>query len=171
MLTFSEVIDHLSIAVRDLQRSGRFYDAALAPLGLMRAFEDTRLVGYGPSVSGVGRWPVNSELVRFWLSQARNEEESAGGGHVAFVAPSGAAVDSFFAAACAAGGHDDGPPGIRASYHPGYYAAYVRDPDGHRIEAVCHYGAGTSARWRTVLQVRSSAELLSFVRAKLRARR
>jgi catechol 2,3-dioxygenase-like lactoylglutathione lyase family enzyme len=123
------VFDHLSIGVSDLDRSVAFYDAALAPLGLVRLFRSPRAAGYGPE-GFAGEAPF--ALV------AAAEVGPMRGLHVAFIATTRAAVDAFHAAALAHAGTDDGAPGIRSHYDPGYYAAFVRDPDGHRLEAVLH---------------------------------
>lgn len=127
----SPVFDHLSIGVEDLGRAAAFYDAALAPLGCVRLTENARHVSYGPE-GFTGEPP-------FAVLAGGADARSPGlGFHLAFRAPSREAVDRFHAAALAAGGVDEGPPGIRENYNPGYYAAFVRDPDGHRLEAVLH---------------------------------
>lgn len=127
----SAIFDHLSIGVADLERAAAFYDAALAPLGLVRLWTVTRAVGYGP--------PGFSGEAPFAIVVAGAEAAPPGGGsHLAFRAPDRAAVGHFYAGALAHGGRDDGPPGVRERYDPGYYAAFVIDPDGHRIEAVVH---------------------------------
>jgi catechol 2,3-dioxygenase-like lactoylglutathione lyase family enzyme len=125
------MLDHIGLNVSDLTRAKAFFDAALAPLGVAEAFavsaEETggrAFVGYGSQ----GR-PY------FWIG---DRGPSTGGAHVAFTAADRATVDAFYAAAIAAGGIDNGGPGIRAHYHPNYYGAFVLDPDGHNIEAVCH---------------------------------
>ncbi|MDP3660479.1 VOC family protein [Phenylobacterium sp.] len=122
------MLDHVGLNVTDLERAQAFYDAALAPLGLsvLRTVTtpDVSLRGYGE-----GMKPF------FWLHQGG---ESTLGAHVAFAAPDRATVDAFHAAALAAGGRDNGAPGLRPHYHPNYYGAFVRDPDGHNVEAVCH---------------------------------
>ena len=124
------MIDHVSLAVRDLDRSLAFYEAALAPLSIRRlmAYGDE---GQGPRHVGFGldRKPF------FWLGLG---EPVAGYVHVAFQAADHAAVDAFHEAALAAGGRDNGAPGLRPQYHPGYYGAFVLDPDGCNIEAVHH---------------------------------
>lgn len=125
------VFDHLSAGVRDLERAGAFYDACLAPLGLVRLWTAARAVGYGP--------PGYAAEAPFALVLAGSDAAPPGRGfHLAFVAPSRAAVDRFHAEALQRGGVDEGAPGIREHYDPGYYAAFVRDPDGHRLEAVVH---------------------------------
>jgi catechol 2,3-dioxygenase-like lactoylglutathione lyase family enzyme len=120
------VIDHMTIGVRDLSRSRDFYLAALAPLGFQELnewSEDRRDLAFGPP-----------GLDDFIISM--NHEP--GTVHVAFAADDRAQVDAFYAAAIAAGGRDNGPPGPRAQYSPGYYGAFVLDPDGHNVEAVFH---------------------------------
>jgi catechol 2,3-dioxygenase-like lactoylglutathione lyase family enzyme len=125
------VYDHLSIGVENLDRAAAFYDASLAPLGYECLWRNARAAGYGP--------PGFEGEAPFAIIQLGPEARPpAPGFHIAFVATSRAAVDGFHAAAIAAGGVDEGPPGIRENYDPGYYAAFVRDPDGHRIEAVLH---------------------------------
>lgn len=122
------MIDHISLATTDLDRSRRFYTAALAPLGAVEvAVTD---VSAGWSVGGSDDFYVN--LVDG--GTVANDRKT----HYALSAPSRAAVDAFHAAALANGGTDDGAPGLRLRYHPNYYAAFVIDPDGRRIEAVCH---------------------------------
>jgi catechol 2,3-dioxygenase-like lactoylglutathione lyase family enzyme len=120
------MIDHVSIAVRDLASCGRFYDAALAPLGFRRMIVRPTTIGYGK------RYP------EFWLNERRAmmvvDVES--GAHVALRAPDTNAVDAFYSAALQAGGISDGAPGPRPEYTAGYYAAFVRDSEGNRIEAV-----------------------------------
>jgi catechol 2,3-dioxygenase-like lactoylglutathione lyase family enzyme len=121
------MINHVSIGVRDMARAKRFYDAALAPLGYSCLSESDGSLGYG-------RGPV-----ALWISAvARPVPADAGSGlHFCFDAPTRASVDAFHAAAAHAGGSDNGKPGLRADYGPDYYAAFVVDPDGYRIEAYC----------------------------------
>ena len=127
------MLDHLGLTVSDFAKSRAFYDAALAPLGVGLVMEVTPEQTGGSSHLGYG----SDGKPYFWIGNAG----SAGGGvHVAFVAKDRAGVDAFYAAAMAAGGRDNGPPGIRAHYHPNYYGAFVLDPDGHNVEAVCHQG-------------------------------
>ncbi len=117
------MLDHVSIRVADFVRSRDFYDLALKPLGLSRVMGDhVNFSGYGD--------------VRpfFWIGGG----ESAGRCHIAFSAKDRAAVAAFYVAALAAGGRDNGPPGLRPDYHPNYYGAFVLDPDGNNVEAVCH---------------------------------
>ncbi len=122
------MIDHVSVAVGDLARSAAFYEAALAPLGYKKLVVRERIIGFGKD---------HSEL---WINLRENllHAPHGSGAHVAFRARSADAVQQFHAAALARGGADDGAPG-RRPYGSGpnvYYAAFVRDPDGNRIEAV-----------------------------------
>jgi catechol 2,3-dioxygenase-like lactoylglutathione lyase family enzyme len=118
------MLDHVTIGVEDIERSLRFYDQALRPLGVARLYGDgNRFAGYG----------VNPKAF-FWIG-VRNSPQT--GSHIAFAANDRATVDRFHEAAIAAGGKDNGRPGIRAHYDPDYYGAFVLDPDGHNIEAVC----------------------------------
>jgi len=122
------MIDHLSLAVADIDRAKKFYDAVLAPLGYRLMMEFPGVAGYGD------RHPT------FWIGQPRDGEAPVlpTNFHLAFVARDRAAVDAFYRAAVAAGASDNGAPGLRPVYHPDYYAAFVIDPDGYKIEAVCH---------------------------------
>jgi catechol 2,3-dioxygenase-like lactoylglutathione lyase family enzyme len=125
-------IDHLSLSVRDYERSKAFYVAALEPLGLSLMMER-------PSGAGFGR-----AFPHFWIRagvgtfQREVHLQQITPVHVCFRAVSREAVEAFHRAALAAGGVDFGPPGLRPHYHPGYYGAFVLDPDGHNIEAVVH---------------------------------
>jgi catechol 2,3-dioxygenase-like lactoylglutathione lyase family enzyme len=120
------MIDHLGLEVRDYRRSKDFYLAALAPLGIELLLEfEGRIGGFGKDGKPF-----------FWL----REGEPAAGIHVAFAAPDTDMVEAFYAAAIGAGGEDNGEPGLRTQYHPGYYGAYVLDPDGNNVEAVHHGG-------------------------------
>jgi catechol 2,3-dioxygenase-like lactoylglutathione lyase family enzyme len=126
------MIDHVSLGVADLARSRAFYDAVLAPLGYRRRFDLDDASGYG----GPEPSPLKEQALPFWI-----EHEPGGAslnGHVCFAAPNRAAVDAFYRAALGAGGRDNGRPGLRPRYHAHYYAAFILDPDGHRIEAVRH---------------------------------
>jgi catechol 2,3-dioxygenase-like lactoylglutathione lyase family enzyme len=125
------VFDHLSLGVADLERSAALYGAALAPLGYVQLFRTHRAVGYGPP-GFTGEAPL--ALIAFGADATPPER----GLHLALAARDRHAVDRFHAAAVAAGARDDGPPGIRENYDPGYYAAFVIDHDGHRLEAVVH---------------------------------
>ncbi len=121
------MLDHVSIGVRDVARSRRFYDAALAPLGYTCLFGAEDSLGYG------------GEAPEFWVSASDSPvpADPRSGLHICFAAPSRASVDAFHAAALAAAGRDNGRPGLRPDYGPHYYAAFVIDPDGYRIEAHC----------------------------------
>lgn len=119
------MIDHLSLGVRDLAASRRFYDAALAPLGYRCLSEGGGSLGYG------------SGAVVLWLQQTDHPvaADPRSGLHVCLRAGDAAAVDAFHATALAHGGRDNGAPGLRADYGADYYAAFVSDPDGYRLEA------------------------------------
>jgi catechol 2,3-dioxygenase-like lactoylglutathione lyase family enzyme len=124
------MLDHISLGVTDLERSRRFYDAALGPLGLVWIVDfHGRGSDYGAMAGQLG--------VEFTIT-AESGVMPSPAIHVCFRAPDRASVRAFHSAALIAGGHDDGGPGVRSEYHPDYYAAFVRDPDGHRVEAVCH---------------------------------
>ncbi len=122
------MIDHLGIPVRDIAASWRFCEAALAPLGYRVMGAETNGLGNNIVLFGV-------DEVVFVIADG---EPVSSGVHHAFRAESRAAVDGFHTAALAAGGKDNGPPGVRERYHPDYYAAFVIDPDGMNVEAVCH---------------------------------
>lgn len=122
------MLDHLSFGVRELTRAIAFYDAALAPLGVARVWTKETAVGYGP--------PGGDDKLALKLTRA--PKVPGEGFHLAFTAKERAAVDAFHHAALRAGGVDVGAPGLRPQYGPGYYAAFVDDPDGHRLEAVFH---------------------------------
>jgi catechol 2,3-dioxygenase-like lactoylglutathione lyase family enzyme len=126
------MIDHLSLGVCDLARSRAFYDAVLAPLGYARMFDLEDASGYGRTEPH----PLKEQALPFWVT--KNADDPALNGHVCFLAPARAAVDVFRAAGLAAGGRDNGKPGLRPEYHAHYYAAFVIDLDGYRIEAVRH---------------------------------
>ncbi|MDP5309014.1 VOC family protein [Paracoccus spongiarum] len=129
------MIDHIGLAVSDLPAARAFYEAALAPLGIAVLIEVTEEMTGGQGAHlGLGR----DGSPAFWIGTGRPPTTGA---HLALAAPDRAAVADFHAAALAAGGRDNGAPGLRPHYHPGYYAAFVLDPDGHNIEAVCHDGA------------------------------
>lgn len=121
------MINHISLGVSDLAASKRFYDAALAPLGYACLSGDDTSLGYGRN--GVG----------LWLSPAERPvpADPASGFHLCFDAQDRRAVDAFHAAALGTGGRDNGAPGLRTAYGPDYYAAFVIDPDGYRLEAYC----------------------------------
>jgi catechol 2,3-dioxygenase-like lactoylglutathione lyase family enzyme len=120
------MLGHVSIGIRDVERQGRFYDAAMAPFGFVRVWSDASGIGYGPPGGG-------DTLALFVHTDAA---PPGPGFHIAFDAPSCAAVDAFYRAALANRGRDDGPPGLRPQYTPTYYAAFVFDPEGWKLEAV-----------------------------------
>jgi catechol 2,3-dioxygenase-like lactoylglutathione lyase family enzyme len=129
-------IDHVVVEVRDLAASRAFYEAALRPLGArVTEFDDGSAVAFGP--------PASEDLVLVAGEPGKPL-------HVALAAPDRPAVDAFHAAALGAGGRDNGGPGLRPHYHEHYYAAFVLDPDGNNVEAVCHApapgGAALQAR-------------------------
>jgi catechol 2,3-dioxygenase-like lactoylglutathione lyase family enzyme len=126
-----KMLDHVSLGVNDLERSRRFYDAVLGCLGLVRTVD---FQGRG-SDYGAMAGPLGVELT---LTVERGNVVPSQRMHLCFRAPDRAAVRAFHATALAAGGQDNGGPGLRPQYHPDYYAAFVLDPDGHRLEAVCH---------------------------------
>jgi catechol 2,3-dioxygenase-like lactoylglutathione lyase family enzyme len=117
------VIDHVGIDVRDIESATAFYEQALAPLGYTKLREFPGAAGFG-----------EQGKPDFWVAQRGNPGTS----HVAILSRDRAGVDAFHAAALAAGGHDNGAPGLRPQYHETYYGAYVLDPEGNNVEAVCH---------------------------------
>jgi catechol 2,3-dioxygenase-like lactoylglutathione lyase family enzyme len=121
------VIDHLTVGVSDLARSRDFYIRALIPLGF----------------SEIREWREGVQEIEFGLEEApdfaiSSAYQTGAPVHVAFAADRREQVDAFYAAAIAAGGRDNGPPGVRPEYSESYYGAFVLDPDGHNVEAVCH---------------------------------
>ena len=128
------MIDHVGYAVSNYERAKEFYAKALAPLGyklIMEVPAETNHSGFPAAGFGADGKPD------FWIGGEGRLEHPL---HVAIVAKDRAAVDAFHREALAAGARDNGAPGIRALYHPNYYAAFVLDADGHNIEAVCHKG-------------------------------
>jgi len=121
------MIDHVSIGVSHIPRTRVFYDAALKPLGYSCLSEGATSLGYGKGA------------VQLWLGSAKRpvKPDLESGLHFCFVAPTRKSVDAFHEAALAAGGRDNGAPGLREDYGANYYAAFVIDPDGYRIEAYC----------------------------------
>ncbi len=127
------MIDHTGYDVSNLERSKAFYTAVLAPLGHRIRRDLGFAVGYGnDAVVAQGGDPAGA----FWIAEGKPQEPRV---HLAFTARTHAEVRAFHAAALAAGGRDNGPPGYRPRYHAHYYAAFVLDPDGYNIEAVCHH--------------------------------
>jgi catechol 2,3-dioxygenase-like lactoylglutathione lyase family enzyme len=119
------MLDHVTIGVSNIERSKAFYDKALTPLDIERLYaEGDTFAGYG----------INRKAF-FWIGL---RESALSGVHIAFAAKDRAVVDAFHAAALAAGGRDNGAPGPRPRYHADYYGAFILDPDGHNIEAVCY---------------------------------
>jgi catechol 2,3-dioxygenase-like lactoylglutathione lyase family enzyme len=136
------MIDHLGIPVSDIARATEFYLKALAPLGYGLVMEVSAeqtghgaAIGFGPPGKDAD---FQSGKPSFWIGEGERLGEHV---HVAFVAPSRAGVDAFYRAALGAGGRDNGPPGLRPHYHANYYAAFVLDLDGNKVEAVCHLPA------------------------------
>jgi catechol 2,3-dioxygenase-like lactoylglutathione lyase family enzyme len=123
------MFDHVGIVVSDFEKSKAFYTRALAPIGHSRVAETMVDGGRKPSAGF-----CHEDGSDLWISQGEPTQPL----HLAFRVGSHAEVDAFHAAALAAGGRDNGAPGLRPQYHPNYYGAYVLDPDGHNIEAVCH---------------------------------
>ncbi len=117
------MIDHIGLAVSDFARSKEFFQRALAPLGYVVIMEFD-------GAAGLGR----DGKPDFWIGPGAAGSPT----HVAFAAAQRSVVDQFYAAAIAAGGRDNGAPGLRPQYHPNYYGAFVIDPDGNNVEAVCH---------------------------------
>lgn len=124
------MLDHVGILVADWTKAKAFYDAAFAPMGITLLNQVPEHYTGGVKVGGYGR-----DKPDFWLTEAT---ETGPGRHYAFSANSRAEVDAFYAAAMANGGRDNGGPGLRPEYHPNYYGAFVIDPDGNNVEAVCH---------------------------------
>jgi catechol 2,3-dioxygenase-like lactoylglutathione lyase family enzyme len=124
------MIDHTGISVANFDASKAFYDKAMAPLGASLLYMVPAEFTGGAKVGGYGR-----DKPDFWLHE---NADTGPGRHYAFTARSRAEVDAFHAAALAAGGKDNGAPGLRPHYHANYYGAFVIDPDGNNIEAVCH---------------------------------
>ncbi|KWV43524.1 glyoxalase [Bradyrhizobium macuxiense] len=125
------MIDHIGFSVSDYERAKAFYQTALAPLGYSLIMEVTAEQTGHDAAAGFGA----DGKPDFWIGGETAMNKPV---HIAITAKDRATVDAFYKAAIAAGGSDNGPPGIRAHYHPNYYGAFVRDPDGHNIEAVCH---------------------------------
>jgi catechol 2,3-dioxygenase-like lactoylglutathione lyase family enzyme len=125
------VLDHIGFVVNEFDRSKRFYSVALAPLSI------TLIMDVTPEQTGLGSHAGFGADGKpfFWIG---NHGQPATGVHIAFTAQSRAAVDEFYRAALGVGGRDNGAPGIRPHYHEHYYGAFVLDPDGNNIEAVCH---------------------------------
>jgi|SRR5271166_789126 len=117
------MLDHIGLVVSDFSKSKSFYERALAPLGYQKLMEFDGAAGFGMDGKP-----------DFWISQGKPQQPV----HVAFAASERKIVDAFHQAATSAGARDNGAPGLRTQYHPSYYGAFVHDPDGNNIEAVCH---------------------------------
>lgn len=126
------MLDHVGLSVSDYPKSKTFYDAVMPSIGASCIMAVTA-AETGGTYEGAGYGSAGKPS--FWIGSG---DRSKGQVHIAFTAPDRAAVDAFYAAAMAAGAKDNGGPGLRPHYHPNYYAAFVLDPDGHNIEAVCH---------------------------------
>jgi catechol 2,3-dioxygenase-like lactoylglutathione lyase family enzyme len=125
------MLDHVGFAVTDLEKARNFYQKALSPLGIMLIYDITAEQTDGEAYLGFGE----DQKPYFWVGTG---DRFGGRLHVAFLAESRAVVDKFYKAALASGGKDNGAPGLRPHYHKNYYGAFVLDPDGNNIEAVCH---------------------------------
>jgi catechol 2,3-dioxygenase-like lactoylglutathione lyase family enzyme len=154
------MIDHLTLKISDFEKAKAFYSAALRPLGYSVVMEFDKSAGLG------------AKKPDLWLAQ---DPDNVRPTHVAIAARDRAAVDAFHEAAIAAGGKDNGKPGVRADYHPTYYAAFVLDADGHNLEAVCHApprGRRAPARGaKKKAPARRPARRAGGARAKARGRR
>ncbi len=125
------MFSHVTVGTSNVPRACEFYDAVLAPLGISRTYRDDEAAGYGTGPDGPsGFWIL--------LPFDGGPMHPGNGVHTAFNAETRGVVDAFYAAALAHGGTDEGAPGLRPQYHEHYYGAYVRDPDGNKLQAVCH---------------------------------
>ena len=124
------IIDHMSLSVADFEAMLAFYEKALAPLGVTTLMRLGKEVTGNFEIAGLGR-----EKPFLWIAEGGKAEPHI---HLALRADTHAEVDAFYQAAIAAGGKDNGGPGLRKHYHPNYYGAFVIDPEGHNLEAVCH---------------------------------
>tara|TARA_R110000868_G_scaffold9966_7_gene49045 strand:+ start:1316 stop:1699 length:384 start_codon:yes stop_codon:yes gene_type:complete len=127
------MFSHVTIGSRDPDSAAAFYDAVLATLDIPVFFKAPNLASYGTATGP-----------KVFILKPFNGEAPvpSNGGHVAFIAQTRAAVDAFHTKALALGGTSEGAPGLRAHYHPNYYGAYVRDPEGNKLQAVCHSSKG-----------------------------
>ena len=125
------MLDHVSVSVSRFAEAERFYDAVMRALGVPKVGRDDDWIGYGDRADSLSPG-------RSYFALQRGPSAPADKRHWAFKAASRAAVDAFWSEGIAAGGSDDGPPGLRPDYHAHYYGAFLRDPEGNRVEAVCH---------------------------------
>lgn len=127
------MFSHITIGSNDLERSTKFYDAVMPALGHARFYSGDGIVGYGK--------PADNQT---WIMRPFDGKAATigNGTHIAFLAQDRASVDAFHKAALANGGQDEGAPGLRPQYHENYYGTYVRDPDGNKVQAVCHRSDG-----------------------------
>jgi catechol 2,3-dioxygenase-like lactoylglutathione lyase family enzyme len=138
------MLDHMTFRVADIARTQSFYTAALTPLGYILAYEGahegSRFIGYGFADASQ---PTGTKIDTWFMDgpSPYGGHPITTGCHLCWRAKTRAAVDAFYQAAMAHGGKDNGAPGLRAHYHPHYYGAFVIDPDGNNIEAVCHLAA------------------------------
>jgi catechol 2,3-dioxygenase-like lactoylglutathione lyase family enzyme len=146
------MIDHVSVRVSDFSRLLAFYREALAPIGYEVIMEYPGAVGLGAE----GKPDL-------WLMQT---DQPLNPTHLALGTAARAPIDAFYAAGLAAGGTDNGPPGLRLDYHPTYYAAYVRDPEGNNIEVVCHAAPGAAKAARPASKGKAKAKAKKKVAAK-----
>ena len=131
------MIDHTGVIVSDIEQSKKWYAQALACIGYVKLMEFSKEITGTTAVAGFGESATCKP--DFWLSEATAERPvNRSPSHIAFRAENSSQVDEFYTAAIQAGGMDNGAPGPRIHYHPHYYGAFVRDPDGHNIEVVCH---------------------------------
>jgi catechol 2,3-dioxygenase-like lactoylglutathione lyase family enzyme len=128
------MLDHISITVRDIYRARLFYDAIFAALGVVKVYDRPDAIGYGQRNRADD--DAHSYLSIFESPKASPDARR----HYCFRAPSPQHVLAFFEAGLQAGGVDNGPPGLRPHYHAGYFAAFLKDPEGNCVEAVCHHG-------------------------------
>ncbi len=130
------MFSHITLGTNDIRKAADFYDAVLDPLGLKRTFSeiDDGIIAYGP----------DNQPPQFFICTPFNEQAASvgNGTHVALMAPNRAAIDAFHKTAIEAGGTDEGAPGPRPQYHEHYYGAYIRDPDGNKLQACCHEPEG-----------------------------
>jgi catechol 2,3-dioxygenase-like lactoylglutathione lyase family enzyme len=138
------MFSHITVGTNDISAAKAFYDAVLAPLGIVCRYADADWLGYGPPEGLTLANGASIAQLCIMKPFDGRPATSGNGWHVALIAPDHAAVHAFHSAALAAGGLDDGPPGPRPQYGPHYYAAYVRDLDGNKLQAVNYSGRGAS---------------------------